>query len=203
MTEPRALLQTDIVESTRRQEQLGDAAMSAVWTAYERVSRDVLRRWRGREIDKSDGFLLMFADVADAVGFALDYHRALAALNTPLLARVGVHVGPVTLRENPAADVGLGAKPLELDGLAKPLTARVMSLARGGQTLLTAAARAALGPTATRLVSHGHWRMRGLAEPIELFEIGAPDAPFTPPSEADKVYRVVRRDNLWLPPGGR
>ena len=199
MTEPRALLQTDIVESTRRQEQLGDAAMSAVWTAYERVSRDVLRRWRGREIDKSDGFLLMFADVADAVGFALDYHRALAALNTPLLARVGVHVGPVTLRENPAADVGLGAKPLELDGLAKPLTARVMSLARGGQTLLTAAARAALGPTATRLVSHGHWRMRGLAEPIELFEIGAPDAPFTPPSEADKVYRVVRRDDLWLP----
>ena len=45
------------------------------------------------------------------------------------------------LRENSAADVTLGAKLLEVDGLAKPTAARVMSLARGGQTLITSDAR--------------------------------------------------------------
>ena len=44
---------------------------------------------------------------------------------------------PVTLRENAPEDVARGAKPVEVEGLAKPLAARVMSLARGGQTLLT------------------------------------------------------------------
>ena len=47
-----------------------------------------------------------------------------------------------------------------------------MSLALGGQTLLTADARAALGETAWRVQSHGHWRIKGLAEPMELFEVG-------------------------------
>ena len=49
------------------------------------------------------------------------------------------------LRENPAEDVARGAKPLEVDGLAKPTAARVMSLAHGGQTLLTPEAREAAG----------------------------------------------------------
>ena len=79
------------------------------------------------------------------VDYALAYHRALAGLPVPLKARAGLHVGPVILRENDADDVARGAKPLEVDGLAKPTAARVMSLARGGQTLLTPEALAALG----------------------------------------------------------
>ena len=58
-------------------------------------------------------------------------------------------------------DVALGAKPVELEGLAKPLAARVMSAALGGQKLLTADARAALGTTTHHIESHGHWRMKG------------------------------------------
>ena len=92
-----------------------------------------------------------------------------------------------------------GAKPLEVEGIAKPIAARVMSLALGGQTLLTAEARAALGDTALRVQSHGFWRIKGIAEPVELFEAGDERAPFTPPPDSAKVYRVVRRDDLWLP----
>ena len=115
--------------------------MAAVWAAHDRVARDLLPPWRGREIDKTDGMLLLFDGAADAVRYALAYHRALAALPVPLKARAGLHVGPVILRENSADDVARGAKPLEVDGLAKPTAARVMSLARGGQTLLTPEAR--------------------------------------------------------------
>ena len=199
MTDIRALLLTDVVESTRLAEQLGDAAMAEVWAAHDRVARDLLPDWRGREIDKTDGMLLLFDTAADAVGYALAYHRALATLPTPLRARAGLHVGAVTLRENDAADVARGAKPLEVEGLAKPVAARVMSIARGGQTLLSAEARDDLGKTTHRLQSHGHWMVKGVADPLELFEVGEPDARMQAPADSDKVFRVVRAGDWWMP----
>ena len=199
MSEQRALLLTDVVDSTQLAERLGDVAAAQLSAAHDRAARDLLRAWRGREIDKTDGMLMLFEQPADALGFALAYHAALAALPMPLKARAGLHVGPVILRTNSAEDVAHGAKPLEVEGIAKPVAARVMSLAMGGQTLLTAEARAALGETALRVQSHGFWRIKGIAEPVELFEAGDERAPFMPPPDSAKVYRVVRRDELWLP----
>jgi predicted ATPase/class 3 adenylate cyclase/Tfp pilus assembly protein PilF len=198
MSEVLALLQTDVVGSTALSGRLGDAATAALWSEHDRAARDLLRSCRGREIDKSDGFLLLFASAADALEYALGYQRALAGLSVPLLARAGLHVGPVTTRANSHEDIAHGAKPLEVDGLAKPTTARVMALAQAGQTLLTADAKAALGATARRLQAHGHWRLKGLEQPIELFEASADDHFHPPPPDTDKAYRVVRRQDLWL-----
>ena len=198
-----ALLLTDVVDSTRLTEELGDAAMAALWTAHDRVARDLLPTWRGREIDKTDGMLLLFDDVTDAVGYALAYHRALAARGLPFKARAGIHVGLVSLRPNPPEDVARGAKPVEVDGLALPIAARVMSVALGAQTLLSADARLALGVVPQRVVSHGHWRMHGVADPVELFEVGdigeGSVAPFKAPPDGAKVYRVMRQGELWQP----
>jgi len=173
--------------------------MARLWSAHDRAARDLLPEWRGREIDKSDGMLLIFDDAADAAGYALAYHHALARLEVPVKARAGLHIGPVVLRENNPSDVARGAKPLEVDGLAKPVAARVMSVALGGQTLLTAEARSALGDSAAKIQSHGHWRLKGVPEPVELFEIGDAGAPFAPPADTANVYRVVRQGELWLP----
>jgi predicted ATPase len=200
MTEIRALLLTDVIASTRLSERLGDVAMAEVWASHDRAARDLLPLHGGREIDKTDGMLLMFARAADAVAYALAYHRALAALPVPLQARAGLHVGAVVLRENSVADVARGAKPLEVDGLAKPMAARVMSLAGGAQILVTPDALADLGDDHPwRQQSHGHWVMKGVSEPIELFEIGDDPARFNPPEGNDKVYRVARSGDRWLP----
>ena len=199
MSDVRALLLTDVVDSTKLSEQIGDAAMAEVWAAHDRAARDLLPAWHGREIDKTDGMLLLFEAASDAVSYALAYHRALASLPRALKARAGLHVGPVILRENSAPDIARGAKPLEVDGLAKPTAARVMSLARGGQTLLTPEAREALGPTELQIQSHGHWMIKGISQPVELFEAGEPDAPFEAPPDSEKVYRVVRSGERWLP----
>lgn len=214
---PVALLLTDLVDSSAMASQLGDAAMAQLSAQHDRVARDLLRHWRGHEIDKTDGFLLLFARAADAMGYALDYHRALAALPVPMKARAGLHVGQVTIRAAPDEDVALGAKPFEVDGVSKPLAARVMSTALGGQTLITATAVEALGPAPVRIeghaqgpvplriVNHGHWAVKGLPEPLELWEAGDADggiAPFEPPPDSAKVWRVVRDardDRLWLP----
>src|SRR5882762_7194111 len=199
MSEVRALLLTDVVDSTQLSERLGEAELAALWTAHDRLARDLLRVLRGREIDKTDGMLLLFDAAADAVAYAMAYQRAVAKLNPPLKARAGVHVGPVILRENSQSDVMRGAKPLEVEGTAKAVAARVMSIANGGQTLLSADARDALGDIALRVESHGHWRMKGIAGPIELFEVGEADAPFVPPPDAAKGYRIVREGDVWLP----
>jgi predicted ATPase/class 3 adenylate cyclase len=199
MAELRALLLTDVVDSTRLSAAIGDEAMAQVWITHDRVARDLLPPWRGREIDKTDGMLMLFDNADDAVNYALAYHRALAALPTPLKARAGLHVGPVLLRENSAADQALGAKPLEVEGLAKPTAARVMAVARGGQTLLTPEAREDLGRTALKTRSHGHWMIKGVPEPIELFEVGDEGTRFATPADGDKAYRVTRNGDWWMP----
>jgi predicted ATPase/class 3 adenylate cyclase len=203
--ETRALLLTDVVNSTQLSEALGDAAMAEVWAEHDRAARDLLPRHSGLEIDKTDGMLLLFEKTTDAVAYAMAYHRALAALAVPLQARAGLHVGAVILRENSAEDVARGAKPLEVDGLAKPMAARVMSLAQGGQTLLTEQARyytqahaqSALADD-LKVQSHGHWLLKGIADPIELFEVGALNASFNLPPDSDKVHRVVRSHAGWV-----
>ncbi len=199
MSHLRALLLTDVVDSTKLSLRVGDAAMATLWAAHDRAARDLLPVWHGREIDKTDGMLLLFDAASDAVGYALAYQQALNRLVVPLKARVGLHVGLVTLRENSPSDVARGAKPIEVEGVAKATAARVMSTAMGGQILLSADARQSLGAVGLRLQSHGHWRLKGLDEPLELFEIGDDDAPFFPPTDSDKAYRVVRQGELWSP----
>ena len=196
-----ALLFSDVVDSTLLTQRLGDERARELWTEHDRAAREALHRHRGREIDRADGFFLIFDSAADAARYALDYHALLAPLG--MAAKVGLHLGEVTLRETAADDVARGAKPIEVEGLAKPFAARVMSLARGGQTLLSAALRTALGDAlgpALGIESHGHYRLKGIDAPVEVFELGARDqGSFMPPPDSEKAYRVVRDDDLWRP----
>ena len=193
------LLLTDVVDSTEMAHTLGDREMARHWAAHDRAARDLLPVWNGREIDKTDGVLIMFDSVADAAGYALAYHRALEALGLPFKARVGLHFGSVTLRANSPADVALGVKPFDVEGLATPVTARVMAVALAGQTLMSQDARAQWRGNDMRVVSHGHWRLKGLPEPIELWEVGDATSPFMPPPDHPKAYRVVRQGETWQP----
>lgn len=199
MQRARVLFFTDVVDSTAVTERLGDQRASALWSDHDRRARSLLRRWRGREIDKSDGFLLMFDEVADAVGFALELHEALAGLQPPLRCRSGMHRCELVLRQPTEEDLLLGAKPLEVDGVGKAIAARLMALAEGGQTLLSAEAARGLIEAGYHVTSHGHWRLKGIAEPIEVFEVARDGAPLVPPADAAKAYRVVLQDGLWRP----
>ena len=143
MNREQTLLYTDVVDSTAVNTRLGDAAMAEVWEAHDRLSRELLQRWRGHEVDRSDGFMVVFDTAADAAACAAAYHRRRAGLPTPLRARAGIHTGPLRWRQNSAADVALGAKPADGVGIAKAMCARLMALAQGGQTLASPSAMAA------------------------------------------------------------
>ena len=171
MTQALTLLFADIVDSTGVASAVGDTRMAELSSLHDNVARELLRAWRGREIDKSDGMFLTFEEASPAIQWALAYHRRLRELEFPFKVRVGMHHGQVVIRANKPGDVALGAKPLEVDGIAKPLAARIMAVARGGQTLISGEAFRSLEDKAARSRSHGHWRMKGVPEPIEILEV--------------------------------
>ena len=214
----KTLLVTDLVDSTRLVETLGDERAAELSARHDRLARALLERFEGREIDKTDGFLMLFERPIHAVGYALGYHEALAKLGQEekiaLAARAGIHVGEVFLRENLPAEVAKGAKPVEVEGLAKPLAARLMSLARGGQTLLSRGAfdlarRSAAGWSGAvenlRWLAHGGYVFKGLDEPVEVFEVGVDGwAPLQPPTPSDKARRLGGDETVlgWRPAPG-
>ncbi|MGY0800040.1 putative peptide modification system cyclase [Lysobacter sp. A286] len=205
------ILLTDLVDSTAWVERLGDGAAADLFRAHDRLTLELLQQWSGRLIDRSDGLLLLFERPIDGLAFALDYNRGLARLGTShavvLEARTGLHVGEVLSWRNSDEAVSMGAKPVEVEGLAKPMAARLMTMARPGQILLSATAeslthRAAreLGERGKRLSwqSHGRWRFKGVSKSQEVFEVGeAGLAPLRSPCSSAKAWRDVA---LWRRP---
>jgi len=200
----RTLLLCDLVASTSLVERLGDAAAAELLARHDRIARDLLPAFNGREIDKSDGFLLLFDRPIEAVRFALAYQAHLselgAAINSTMTSRVGIHLGEVVLRENLREDVARGAKPIEVEGLAKAVAARVMSLAGDGRILLTRTAydfarRATVGASEEgelRWAAHGRYRLAGVEDPLEVCEVAAPGAQaLAPPRSSEKAHRVT------------
>jgi putative peptide modification system cyclase len=201
----RTVVACDLVESTALIEQLGDRGAADFMHGLDRQARDLLARHGGQEIDKTDGFLLLFERPIQAVAFALDYQRLLhthgKAEFLPLSARLGIHVGDVVLWRNAATDVARGAKPVEIEGLVKPVAARLMSLALPGQILMsgiahTLALRAQnelkIEAAEPQWLAHGRYLFKGVAEPMTVFEIGEPGiAPLRAPAYSSKAHREV------------
>ena len=207
----KTLLMSDLVGSTHLAEQLGDSRASTLFARYESLSRDLLVTCDGWEIDKADGFLLLFDHAYSAVRYALAYHETLARLareeGIRLEARVGIHQGKVMLRRNPPEHIARGAKPLEVEGLSKPTTARLMRLASPRQTLLTLRAlRSVLETVAEEQEpihphlqwrAHGRYQLQGLRKSVPVFEIGlSGQSPMCPPRDITKVQSAERERTI-------
>ena len=207
----RTLLLTDLVDSTGLVEKLGDTRAAELFREHDRLVLKLQQEWHGRLIDRSDGLLLLFERPIDGLGFALDYTRGLRdigqARSLELQARAGLHVGEVLTWKNSEAAVLVGAKPLEVEGLAKPMAARLMTLARPGQILLSTVAESLtrrasreLGERGENLLwkSYGRWRFKGVPEAQEIYEVGEVGiAPLRAPSSIPKAWRDIP---LWRRP---
>ena len=205
------LLMTDLCDSVALVERLGDTAAAELFQEHDRLVLRIQQQWKGRLIDRSDGLLLLFERPVNGLGFALDYRQGLEELarsrGIDLQARTGMHVGEVLTWHNSAEAVQAGAKPLEVEGLAKPLAARLMTLARPGQILLSAVAESLarrssreLGGRSEHLLwkSHGRWHFKGVPTTQEVFEVGEPGfAPLRMPRSTAKAWRDLP---LWRRP---
>jgi class 3 adenylate cyclase len=162
------LLMTDIEASTALLRRLGDR-YGAILNDVRGIIRAALRRGNGREIDaRADEFFAVFERPAAAIEAAVAARRELGTQvwsdSVEVRVRVGVHSGRPTL-----TDVGY-------IGLAVHTTARVCSAAHGGQIVVSAAARAAVGasaPTGIGFRALGRHRLPGLPDAETLFQVQA------------------------------
>ena len=201
----RAVLLADLVDSTAFIERFGDARAAVALQRLDLQIRDLLEFTGGRLIDKADGLLAIFERPIQAVDFALRYQQALrnfsSSEGSTLTARVGIHVGELMTWSNTDHAVAAGAKPLEVEGLAKPVAARLMSLALPGQILVSSMAQslaqraqAKLGERTHRLrwLVHGRYRFKGVPAPLLVHEVGEVGfAPLVEPPSGQKVWREL------------
>jgi class 3 adenylate cyclase len=143
------LLFTDIVDSTSRAAQLGDARWRELLSELFVASRGELERYGGREVDTTgDGMLARFEGPARALHCAAALLRC--AERHDVQIRVGVHVGEVEL-------VGKDVR-----GIAVHEAARVMSAAGPGEILVSDLTRTLAGSSGLRFEERQTHELKGL-----------------------------------------
>lgn len=174
----------------------GETRSYEIFGRHDRLVRDLLARFDGLEIEKGEGFLILFVRPIDAIFYALGYHQGLVGLaerlQIDISARAGIHLGEVFVREHPEEEVVRGVEPFEVEGEAKRITTALAAMARGGQTLITQATydlarrafeRAQAAGEPLRFESYGFQVLHGVAEAVEIGEVGVEgEAPFVDPS---------------------
>ena len=147
---------TDIVASTERATELGDARWRELLSAHHAAVRRELTRFRGREVKTlGDGYLATFDGPARAIrcGHAL----AQAARSLGLEVRVGLHSGEVEVMDG---DVG---------GIAVHIAARVGALANGGEVLVSSTVKDLVAGSGIRFEDRGTRRLKGLSDEWRLY----------------------------------
>ena len=189
------LVMIDIVNSTQYIEKVGDREASKTFRLYDKIFRGLLIKYNGIEIDKTDGALLLFETMKDAVNYVIEYHK-LVETHLKLYSRVGIHCGTIMMHSNSQVWVSRGAKPIEVEGLEKVLCARIMSLAGAGETIATKRASQIILSLRSVYVAHiGEWKLKGVKEPIPLFSVSNNKKRLKIPKSTEKV-KLVKRPKL-------
>jgi class 3 adenylate cyclase len=157
---------TDVEDSTELLKRLGDDYRD-VLTQHRRIVRDTFTTRDGIEIDtQGDAFFFVFTRARDALDAAVDAQRAHAAATWPgdvtVRVRMGLHTGEPAVHEEGYV------------GLDVVRAARICTMGRGGQILLSETTRALLGsglPDGVSVFPLGQRHLRGLDEPERVFEI--------------------------------
>jgi ATP-dependent Clp protease ATP-binding subunit ClpC len=212
---------TDIEGSTSIKSRFGDRESVKIFRVHDDLIREQMGRYSGALEIKTigDSFLLAFSTERDAVDFALGVqsrlrrHKYLSRI--PIKVRIGIHGGELLSKMAGGSQL---SDPVF--GIAIDTTARISSLAVGNQILLDrsvyekASEQLAVCPPAQvgeiEWQSHGQYALKGLAAPLEIFEVGEKGlAAFVKPQAKEKAApvgapanptRVERRPTAAPPP---
>jgi len=127
-----AVLFTDLVGSTARTAEVGDASWKRFLDRHDDAVRACVVRRGGRLVRSTgDGVLAVFESASNAIRAGLEVRAALAAED--LDVRVGIHVGEIDRRGD------------DVSGIAVNIAARVMALAGAGELFVSEAVPLVVG----------------------------------------------------------
>ncbi len=166
------LLFTDIEGSTRLLQRLGERYAS-VLKECRSLLRLAFQQGNGYEVDtQGDAFFVVFERATDGIISAINAQRALFQTQWPggevVRVRMGIHTG-----EPQPIDEGYV-------GLDVHRAARIMSIAHGGQVLLSRESRATIVqdlPDGVDLRDLGEYRLKDIAGLSRLYQLVIPDLP--------------------------
>jgi class 3 adenylate cyclase len=160
-----AILFTDVVDSVRLYERLGDLPARDKIRSCLNAMRTAIEQHGGTLINTmGDGVMASFTDASDAVKAAAQMQQQIGSQpllkvdGQPMAVRIGFHAGPVVLQKG------------DVNGTTVNVAARVMGEAKGGQILTTAGTASRL-PYEWSTREIGLVELKGVANAVELFEV--------------------------------
>jgi pimeloyl-ACP methyl ester carboxylesterase len=152
------VLFSDIVGSTERAAEMGDRRWRDVLESYYVLARRELTRFRGREVDTAgDGFFAAFDGPARAIRCAEAIGEGVRSLGIEI--RTGLHTGECEV---------IGEK---VGGIAVHIGARVASLARAGEVLVSSTVKDLVAGSGLCFEERGTHTLKGVPGEWRLFAV--------------------------------
>ena len=160
----RAVLFTDMCDSTALTHAIGDEASTAVLDEHDAIVRLALGDHGGREVKHTgDGIMASFNSVASAVESAIQAHRAVAERNrraeVPFDLRVGISAGEPVTKEG------------DLFGAAVQLAARLCDSSDPGQITVSVAVRELCIGKRLQFGEGRSITLKGFPEPTHCYDV--------------------------------
>lgn len=150
------VLFTDIVGSTQRAAAMGDQRWRSLLDTHDRVLREQIRRFKGREIKTiGDGFVVSFDGPARAICCARAINESMQALDIEL--RFGLHTGECEVRGS------------DLGGLAVHIAARIGSLANAQEILVSSTLKDLVIGSGIEFTPRGEYELKGVPGSWKVF----------------------------------
>lgn len=157
------VLLTDIVDSTKRAEAIGDRRWRELLDAHNTIFRRELTRFRGVEVKTTgDGFLATFDGPGRAIHCSLSLISAMRSLGIEI--RAGLHTGEIEVGKN------------DVRGIAVHVAARVVAEAQARECLVTRTVKDLVAGADIRFTERGKHDLKGLSEPVDLFAVARAQA---------------------------
>lgn len=163
------VLFTDVVGSTRRAAELGDARWRAELEQLDALVRDRVREAGGRVVKSlGDGHLSTFGGPARAIRCALEVVE-----RSELPLRAGIHTGECEVMGD------------DLGGLAVHIGARVGALAGEREVLVSGTVKDLVIGSPLTFADRGEHELKGVPGSWRLHAVGTPEAPPALPAERE------------------
>ena len=154
------LLFTDIVGSTQKASEVGDARWKGLLDEHDAIIKRHLNRFEGRLVKSTgDGVLATFDGPARALRCGLSLTKAMKGIG--LSIRAGVHTGEVEVR---GQDVG---------GIAVHIGARVADLADAGEVLVSGSVPPLIAGSGIEFDERGAHELKGVPGTWQLYAVKA------------------------------
>jgi pimeloyl-ACP methyl ester carboxylesterase/class 3 adenylate cyclase len=154
------VLFTDIVRSTERAAELGDASWREVLRQHHELVRQQLASYRGVEIETSgDGFFARFEGPARGVRCAVAIVEGVRALG--IQVRAGVHTGEVETSEG------------KIMGIGVHIGARISAIAGPSEVLVSSTVKDLVAGSGLSFEDAGEHELKGVPDTWRLYRVVA------------------------------